>query len=447
MIQPSVKLPGPVSGRSICRIIYNPRVICSNTGSMVYNRTSSYDTVPLALSKSEASGTGNKINFDFFAISPDGQWIASLDINERSVDIWNVETRSYARTIAKKFQHYYYRITYSADGKKIMFIGTSHSGLYVYVIWDVTTDAFVMELQLEVSTNYKVANSPNGSKIAVADRSYIQIIDVSTGKSIGRSTITPYANDETCYLTNQFIWSPNGHFLVSVIEDRPITKSEIYLLLFGGSIKLLNPCMASGKRIIDLACSPNSLTVAAIYGNAIGVNPEKTLSISCTRTGNLIRTTSFTLTSGEVRIAFTSEEDILICGYDSGRKANVLLRFNVVPTHFIQINTQFPLNVHPSETPFTIEYSLDTSRAIIDYASQVDADGWILNAQGKRQMWTPWANYELSCSCKPPQEGQTKYRTMDVRDPETRGVVLRYVIAFEQPGDANQVQEKSASVE
>ena len=59
-------------------------------------------------------------------------------------------------------------------------------------------------------------------------------------------------------------------------------------------------------------------------------------------------------------------------------------------------------------------------------------------------MWTPWANYELLCYCKPPQEGQIQYRTLDVKDPKTRGVVLRYVIAFEQPGD---VQETIASVE
>ena len=62
-------------------------------------------------------------------------------------------------------------------------------------------------------------------------------------------------------------------------------------------------------------------------------------------------------------------------------------------------------------------------------------------------MWTPWENYELSCSCNPPQEGQTQYSTLDVKDPEMRAIMLRYVIAFEQFGDANQVQESLASVE
>ena len=440
MVQSCVKLSTFPSRRSICRMIYNPRVVRSNTGNTVYDIASSYDAIPLALSKSGASRTGNDIYLDIFAISPDGQWIVNRDGSKCSLDIWNLETRSYVRTIAKGIPQGYYPITYSADGKKIMFISTFYSRLGEYVIWDVRTDTLVK--RLKVSIFHRVAISPDGSKIVAVDRSHMQIIDVSTGNHIGKPTITPYANDEMGYLSNHFIWSPNGQFLASVISDYPFTKADIYLLSFGGSIKLLNPCLGSRKSILDLACSPNSSMVAAIYEDIIA--DEKTLSISCTRTGNLIRTISFTLTSTQVRIAFTSDENILICGYDSYRGINVLFRFNVVPTHFIQINAQYFLKFHPSETPLTIEYSLDTSGAIVDYASQVDADGWILNTQGKRQMWTPWANYELSCSYKPPPEGQTQYRTLDVKNPETRGVVLRYVIAFEQPGD---VQETIASVE
>ena len=448
VVQSCIKLSASASRRSICRMIYDPRVIRSNTGSIVYDTTSSYDAIPLALSKSGASRIGNKFQLDyFFAISPNGQWIVNKDRKQCSLDIWNVRTRSCARTIEEGSFWDLDRITFSADGKKIMFINTLYLGLRAYIVWDVTTETLVK--RLEVSKDVNFAISPDGSKVAVANRSDIQIIDIITGQHIGKPTMTPYASDETCHLTDSFIWSPNGQFLVSVIEDRPFTKAEIYLLSFGDSIKLLNPCMESRISILDLACSPNSSKVAAIYGDLIDSDDEKILAISCTLTGNLIRTTSFTLASTKVRIAFTSDENILICGYDSDRGTNVLLRFKVVPiTHFIQINAQYPPKFHPSETPpIIIEYPHDTSGAVIDYASQVDADGWILDTKGKRQMWTPWANHELLCSCNPPQEGQTKYRTLNVKDPETRSVVLRYVIAFEQLGDANQGQETSASVE
>ena len=78
-----------------------------------------------------------------------------------------------------------------------------------------------------------------------------------------------------------------------------------------------------------------------------------------------------------------------------------------------------------------IQYShLSISGTIDDYASHVTADGWILNTKGEREIWTPWANFELLCSCKPPQKGRTRYRTLEVKDPHTKTVVMIYVIAF-----------------
>ena len=326
VVQSCIKLSASANLRSICRMIYDPRVIRSNTGSIVYDTTSSYDAISRALSKSGASRIGNTIKLDYFAISPDGQWIVNRVRNQGSLDIWNVEIRSYARTIARVSFLDLDRITFSADGKKIMFIGTLDSGLHAYFIWDVTTDTLVK--RLEVSKDEQVAISPDGSKVAVANRSDIRIIDVVTGNNIGKPTITPYADDETCHLTESFIWSPNGRFLVSVVDDYDSTRAEIYLLSFGDSIRLLNPCMESRKSILDLACSPNSSKVAASYGDLIDWDHEKILAISCTLTGNLIRTTSFTLASREVRITFTSDENILICGYDRG--TNVLRRLTTI---------------------------------------------------------------------------------------------------------------------
>jgi hypothetical protein len=150
---------------------------------------------------------------------------------------------------------------------------------------------------------------------------------------------------------------------------------------------------------------------------------------------------SFELTSEKVTIAFTVNKDILVCGYDFEQDTIVLLRFTAVPTHSGQTYTQYPPKFDPSDTPLTIAYSRDTSGAIVDYASHVDADGWILNTKGEREIWTPWTNYDLSCSCEPPQEGETQYRTLEVKDPETKIVVLRYVIAFKRLEDVDQMQE------
>ena len=155
------------------------------------------------------------------------------------------------------------------------------------------------------------------------------------------------------------------------------------------------------------------------------------------------------MTNRFAALSFAADgQDILLCDYDPTTPPNpILYRFSVVPTHLETYMNDPPSKFHPSQTPHTIQYSRHISGAIDDYASHVAADGWILNTKGEREIWTPWANYELSCSCKPPQKGRTQYRTLEVKDPQTKTAVLIYVIAFEQEDVSNGVQEAVVSVE
>ena len=160
------------------------------------------------------------------------------------------------------------------------------------------------------------------------------------------------------------------------------------------------------------------------------------LSIWCTRSEALVGATSFKWTMRAVALSFgTDNQDIIIYAFDPSdtTRDSISLRFSVTPT-LPYIN--HPPKFYPSQTqtPQTIQYSHHILGAIDNYASHVDSDGWILNTKGEREIWTSWANYELLCSCKPPQKRQTQYRTLEVKDPETKTVVLIYVIAFEQKG-------------
>ena len=430
MSRPRIKSWGPRS--SVCRIIHSQRVILSAIGGTMYDSR------------------------HLITLSPDGRWIAIENRNQRALDMWNVETLSNAKTIAKgcdELDSDFDTITHSADGKKVMIVTISYSNPSrpAVGIWDVKTDKLVMRpgvLTQFLTGVDEVAISPDGSQIAVAPRfsSRIQIIDVSTGHLMDQITL-----NGSYYSIRQLIWSPNGQFFAIVNLKDPyatISTREIYLLSLGRSIKAPDLCLGSPteKYIIALAFSPDSSKVAATYRDGV-MKDGKTLLIWCTQTRILIGTTSFELTGDEVTIAFTRDNDILVCAYDLYRSTIVLLRFNVLATFSTQTYTHYPPKFDPSETPLTIAYSHDTSGAIVDYASQVDADGWIFNTKGERQIWTPWANYELSCFCEPSREGQTQYRTLEVKDPETKTVVLRYVIAFEQLEDAvNQIQGQ-ASVE
>ena len=265
--------------------------------------------------------------------------------------------------------------------------------------------------------------------MAVADNLGIKIIDFSTEQPIGRP-ITPSDDPPSAYdSTSRLIWSSNGHISASA-----------FVRSFGTTQNI---------RVIDLACSPDSSKVVAILGDKAkrsfrtGEYKERkmTLSMWCMRSGSLVGTTSFKLATRKASISFAADgREILICCYDldknqsskrQPKKNAILLRFSVIPSH-LETYMHRPLKFHPSQTPHTIEYSHHISGAIdvIEFASHVDSDGWILNTKGGREIWTPWADYELSCSCKPPPKGQTEYRTLEVKDPDTKIVVLTYVIAF-----------------
>jgi WD40 repeat protein len=432
--------------RSGCRIIHRPQAIFSTIINKAYDSTTSDNTLTLALPEGAASFKDSrsrnknsphaKEHYRCITFSPDGQWIATENKDQRGLDIWNVETLSYAKTIAKGCVELDFDfITYSADGKKVMIVPSFHSNISrrAFFIWDVETDKLVRRVSTRRDIS-KIAISPDQSQLAIVERyiSHIRIIDVSTGRHMG-PPIRPYGGLGH-YSIDRLIWAPNGQFLAtvnSVFMKDFFERREIHLLSLSGEV--VNPSLGSPTpdQIIGLAYSPDSLKIIAIYRDDADAKHEKKLSIWCTQTGNLIATTSFEFNSEEVTIAFTSDEDILVCGYDLDWGTIVLLRFNVVPTHSTRTYTYYPPKFDPSEPPLTIAYSHDTSGVIVDYASHVDADGWILNTKGERQIWTPWANHELSHSRETPREGHTEYRILEVKNPETKIVVLRYVIAFE----------------
>jgi WD40 repeat protein len=451
MSRPRMKVSGP---RSLhCEILHKSQVIISTIGPTRYHSQ--------FFKKAPPDGRCHIIDIEFpsrikkscyskVAFSPDGQWIAIENKDQRALDIWSVETLSFVKTIANgSGQLDFHSITYSADGKKIMIITRCFSKYpfrRTIYFWDFKTDKRNLEtsqfpavIDLSELPDIAVALSPDGSQIAIAQsfKYSIPLIDVSTGDRRGR----PITVDRSHQQYDQLVWSPNGQFLATV--DSQGYKRTLNVLSLSDNTEV---CLESAvEYILNLAFSPDSSKVVAILRQ--NIRNRLALSMWCTQTGDCIASTTFQSTLEEVTIAFSLDQDILVCGYDLDQSTIILFRFNAVPKPSLQTYTHCPPKFDPSDTPLTIAYSNDASGVIVDYASQVDADGWILNTKGEREIWTPWTNYDLSCSCEPPQEGQTQYRTLEVMDPETKVVVLRYVIAFERLEDVDQMQEPAVSLE
>ena len=434
------------SSYSSSRIIVNHPDV--ELPKFLYCSISSDDIIALSLIKGGIAffdtRTGNEIGSRIptpdtwgypIAFSPDGKWIVIKDDRKFTLDLWNVKTRTHVKTIEQKSGRLFKRITYSADGEKVMVVthGSSSSSRLVFV-WDVKTDRPLKRLEVRAAD---VAISPNGSQIAIQDRSGIKIIDVSTGYIDRQITLCNDSLQNTNDPEPRIAWSPNGQILASATAEHFRTK--LYLLSFttrgSAQVPILTrlKCPDTTKYVFKLAFSPDSSRVVAVLQDYR--TWETTFSIWWTQSGALVETSNeTTIGFAELSFAAADGQNFLTCNYARkrhDRDSSLLHHFGVVPTH-LQTYMNDPPKFHPSQTPHTIQYSHSISGAINDYASHVTADGWILNTKGEREMWTPWANYELLCSCKPPQKGRTQYRTLEVKDPQTKTIVLIYVIAFEQ---------------
>ena len=407
---------------------------------------------------SRISTPNNSIRLVSF--SPDGQWLVTRPWGYgHALDVWNVQTRTHTKTIQEGSGNVFKRIKYSAGGERFMVIHDSNQTIHGSVIHNSNSSVFILDTktdqplkQLEFGRSITdVAISPDGSQIAFGDELGIKIIDVSTGHSIDRQ-LTPY-NDSLWHSTPRLAWSPNGQFLASTLTSKSIsmkpfsTRTGIYLLSLTPSAQVPSLSLLGSfttDHVFHLAFSPDSSKLVVVLWDGKENSERAILSIWCTRSASLAGIVHFNWSSEQkTKISFSADgRDILLLGHY--RWDATLIRFSVVPTH-LETYIDRPPKFHPSQIPHTTEYSHHISGgAIDDYDSYVDANGWILNTKGEREIWTPWANFEVLCSCQPPQKGQTQYRTLRVQDPETKTVVLIYVVSFEQRDVNNGIQEAVA---
>ena len=202
------------------------------------------------------------------AFSPDGKWIVIQGDHklECALVLWNVKTCTRVKTIELKSENPFERITYSADGEKVMVV--TRLGLFpgrLVFIWDVKTDKPLKRLEVQA---FDVAISPDGSQIAIHDELGVKIIDVGTG-DIDRQ-ITP--SNDSLWAGNdpipQIVWSPNGQFLASATAKQSETKLYLLSLTRGSArapIQVLTrlECLTT-KYVRQLAFSPDSSKVVAV---------------------------------------------------------------------------------------------------------------------------------------------------------------------------------------
>ncbi|EFR02261.1 hypothetical protein MGYG_05262 [Nannizzia gypsea CBS 118893] len=138
--------------------------------------------------------------------SPDGQLLASISLDGKTVELWNVVTGALKQTLEGES----YSMAFSSDGRLLA------SGSYKTVrLWNVATG--VLQLAVECHSNLvlSVAISPNGQLLASSSMFRVKLCDVATGLLL--QTIEGHNRDIT-----SMAFSPDNQVLASGSKDKTI---------------------------------------------------------------------------------------------------------------------------------------------------------------------------------------------------------------------------------
>lgn len=370
------------------------------------------------------------------AFSPDCHHIAIG--HESTFGIWDVKTGNRVhpeRNLGLLFRG---QIAYSRDGTRIVlvqsntdFLGSLIAGQVIILNADTLENIYTFSLDYPMPL--RIDLSPDGRILAVHEESSDMgtlLFDVDSGGVVGEPIVT----DDISFRRSggevirrsehqSIAWSPDGRSLAIVTQGQsPIIHLRS---INGGTCQRLR---LHGHLIVP-SCpvfSPDGTYIAILS------NYRQTAEIWETDTGKLISSQEL---KPKVHTSEGTSEAILF--HPNGREVlftvglyHVWVHLSRLPVH----NINYSPNVFASQ-PFTIQYTQLTTTTNIKYSSQVDHDGWILDADGERQIWVPYPNFDISSKDQIELEGHkglsSKLKTLEVKDPKTKGVVLTIKINFQ----------------
>ncbi len=196
-----------------------------------------FEFKPFLIEKKEHSSSVNSI-----LISPDGKYIVSCSIVDKTIKIWDIKTGEHLKTLEGHLD-LITTIVISPDGKYIV----SGSWNDIIKIWDVENGKCLNTLIGDAKGINLIKISPNKNFIVSASsrNKIIKIWDIKTGESL------KILQGHLDWITTIAI-SPDGKYIVSGSDDNTVKIWDIQ------NGKCLNTLTEHSWRVKSVAICPNS---------------------------------------------------------------------------------------------------------------------------------------------------------------------------------------------
>jgi len=360
--------------------------------------------------------------------SPDGRRISTVD-SRGIISIWDIKKGLLTHHIKSDFQHPL--IHYSASGDRILIGGLEphkHRFGDKFSVWNTTTAKCIREFVFNISYWHNIALSPDGMKLAVHERNKvgIRIFDIESGELVGKPSLAIKGGvGQETLLFKKVIWSSNGDLLATVSMQDSICLWNTD----SGSFMLLQDLNGSGGALSCLAFSPDNSCIAVLYSYSKSASGEDRRNSHARIWNTLTRKIvwSETIPAMEYSMSFLPDSQEIL--FFVGELNNPPIRIVRLPAHM-----SYPPNIYEWTPGSHIQYSRLTSGTNVNFTSQVDGEGWVINTAGERQVWVPYPGFELHSEDRvesdEQQESFLQRKTLEVKDPKTSTVVLRLKIDF-----------------
>ncbi|KAF8908540.1 hypothetical protein CPB84DRAFT_1843437 [Gymnopilus junonius] len=354
--------------------------------------------------------------------------------------IWDIKTGDCVKTFDAA-PNWPSGVIFSGDGALVLGIVNIDPVTYEVLAWDVKTASRLSEFRVECQRNQQyrvpVTLSPDGKMFAgpARDGSGVQFLDIKTAAPPAVSPSDPrsaYTHTGHSNFKGAF-WSPDGSLLATMTSST--NQIHIWSVTTQRS-QLESELEGTCPGLKWLVFCPDNSCVAALYQDTqLKKDSKCSAAIWDAYSGRRVWSEDLPFERGWVHewrhcISFLPDGHEIF--FFTGSRSRPVRLVNL-PGHMA-----YPPHFYVEQPVITVRYTQLVTDMPPGFVDRVDDEGWIRDEGGKRHLWVPYRNFELSSEVgeeqsdvrEEPEELTLQKTTLEVKHPQSKDVMMRFKIDF-----------------